>query len=109
MYKVISDGHEQYSDTIVYIKLAGNGCYIPCDRSEAAGVCAKLPTEYKDDDGNIMQAALDTVFSIDGGELHGDEPEAELQEITGSLLLYEALSTLSEAGAALTEGVESIG
>ena len=28
-----------YSDTVVYVRLHENGCYVPCDEAEAGGFC----------------------------------------------------------------------
>ena len=52
MYKVTVDGvFAGYSDTAVFVRLHENGCYIPCEETEAEGVCVKLPYEFQDDDG----------------------------------------------------------
>lgn len=53
MYKIKTNGVERYSDTLVYAKLAENGCYVPCDMDDAEYVVGKVPTE----DG-----VADTVF-----------------------------------------------
>lgn len=40
MYKVTVDGvFAGYSDTAVFVRLHENGCYIPCEETEAEGVC----------------------------------------------------------------------
>ena len=35
MYKIKAEGKEYYSDTLVYVKKATNGCYVPCLAEEA--------------------------------------------------------------------------
>ena len=55
MYKVTVDGvFAGYSDTAVFVRLHENGCYIPCEETEAEGVCVKLPYEFQDDEGNTV-------------------------------------------------------
>lgn len=110
MYKVLVAGENAgYSDTVVYIKLAGNGSYVPCDRTEAEGICVKLPTEYTTEDDEVMQTIVDTVFALSAGGLNGTEEVAELEETTGSLIINEMATVLSAAEQALIEGVESVG
>ena len=68
MYKVTVGGvFAGYSDTAVYVKVAGNGSYVPCDPAEAGGVCVKLPYEHTDEDGNTVKTAEDIVFKLPGG------------------------------------------
>ena len=43
MYKIKSEGKEYYSDTLVYVKKAPNGCYVPCLAEEAEYVVGKVP------------------------------------------------------------------
>jgi hypothetical protein len=45
MYKITKDGKEYYSDTLVYVKKALNGCYIPCLPEEAEFVVGKVPED----------------------------------------------------------------
>lgn len=91
MYKVTVDGvFAGYSDTAVYVKVAGNGCYVPCEAAEAGGVCVKLPYEITDDEGNTVKTVEDIVFKLPGGELLGIEQEAELEETNGSLVVEQA-------------------
>ena len=85
MYKVTVEGaFAGYSDTAVYVKVAGNGSYVPCDPAEAGGVCVKLPYEHTD------ETAEDIVFRFPGGELLGIEQEATLEETSGTLLVEQA-------------------
>lgn len=91
MYKVTVEGaFAGYSDTAVYVKVAGNGSYVPCDPAEAGGVCVKLPYEHTDEDGNTVKSVEDIVFHFPGAELLGMEQEATIEETSGSLLLNEA-------------------
>ena len=86
MYKVTVGGvFAGYSDTAVYVKVAGNGSYVPCDPAEAGGVCVKLS-----EDGNTVKTAEDIVFKLPGGELLGMEQEATLEETSGTLLVEQA-------------------
>ena len=81
MYRVIVDGEpDRYSETLVYIKLANNGCYVPCEQ-EAEGFCVKLPYEYIDDDGELVQTVIDTVFALFEGALTGTEPVGSVEEV----------------------------
>ena len=91
MYKVISDGEDVgYTDTVVYVRLHENGCYIPCDEAEADGFCVKLPYEYTDEEENAVRTLQDTVFAIPGHVMHGEEAVAELSRVEGALLMSEA-------------------
>lgn len=91
MYKVTVDGtFAGYSDTAVFVKVADNGSYVPCDAAEAGGVCVKLPYEHTDEDGNTVKTVEDIVFKLPGGELLGMEQEAELEETSGALLIEQA-------------------
>ena len=86
MYKVTVEGaFAGYSDTVVYVKVAENGSYVPCGPAEAGGVCVKLPYEHTDEDGNTVKTAEDIVF-----KLLGFEQEATLEETSGALLVEQA-------------------
>ena len=68
MYKIKAEGKEYYSDTLVYVKKAPNGCYVPCLVEESEYVVGKVPE--------------DTVFAnaevenFDGGSMTADMLEA---------------------------------
>ena len=111
MYKVLIEGQDaKYSDTIVYIKLAGNGSYVPCDQIEAAGFCVKLPTTIIDEETEeAIRMVNDTVFVFPNKELKGNELTAEVEEAAMAIVIDEAFSSLKNAEIALIEGVESIG
>ena len=45
MYAIKSGGKVVgYSDTVVYVRLHENGCYVPCDEAEAGGSFTLSPT-----------------------------------------------------------------
>lgn len=91
MYKVTVDGvFAGYSDTAVFVRFHENGCYIPCEETEAEGVCVKLPYEFQDDEGNTVRTVEDIVFSLSEGGLSGIEQVAELEHASGPLMLSEA-------------------
>ena len=91
MYKVTVDGvFAGYSDTAVFVRLHENGCYIPCEETEAEGVCVKLPYEFQDDEGNTVRTVEDIVFSLTEGGLSDIEQVAELEHASGPLMLSEA-------------------
>lgn len=91
MYKVTVDGvFAGYSDTAVFVRLHENGCYIPCEETEAEGVCVKPPYEFQDDEGNTVRTVEDIVFSLKEGGLSGIEQVAELEHASGPLMLNEA-------------------
>lgn len=97
MYVIQTDGvFAGYADSIVPIRLHGNGCYVPCEESQADGFCAKMAVTQTDDDGNESQALVDTVYHIDGRKLKGSEP-------AGTYKLYDAAVPLTEAERALAE------
>ena len=82
MYRVIVDGEpDRFSETLVYIKLADNGCYVPCEQDAAAGFCVKLPYEYIDEDGEPIKTVIDTVFALFEGALTGTEPVGSVEEV----------------------------
>lgn len=81
MYKIISGGQiVGYSETIVYIKLHGNGCYVPCAKSEAEGFCIKPAVEM-----DTETRLVDTVYALTEGGLSGTEPIGEVEVISGTL------------------------
>lgn len=68
MYKITKDGKEYYSDTILHVKKAVNGCFVPCNPEDANFIVCKVP--------------YDTVFEgasaeyLDGGAAIADMQEA---------------------------------
>ena len=89
MYRIKSNGTTGYSESIVYIKLADNGCYVPCERDEADGVCVKTPITYETNAGEVRTVS-DTVFKTKDDGLHGTEPNAEVEELLGAVALADA-------------------
>jgi hypothetical protein len=103
MYKVTVNGTDDYSDSLTPIRLAENGCYVPCSLEEAEGVCVRLPITVTQtaEDGTETQVIIpsETVFRTTG-KLHGTEPQATIEKIEGSVLLDAAQKSrdaLSEA------------
>ena len=82
MYKITADGTEHYSDTLVYVKKAANGCYVPCKESEAEYVVGKIPIETED--GMTVE---DTVFS-----------RAAVECVDGSITMKDMKEALSILG-----------
>ena len=58
MYAVKQDGtFAGYADSIVPIRLHGNGCYVPCKEDQAEGFCAKMAVTLMGEDGNEYQVS----------------------------------------------------
>lgn len=81
MYKIKAEGKEYYSDTLVYVKKAPNGCYIPCLAEEAEYVVGKVPE--------------DTIFE-----------NAEIESFDGGSTLAKSKSDVDELLAIVAEAVE---
>ena len=79
-----------YADSIVFIKLHRNGCYVPCEEAQAEGFCAKMAVTLTDEDGKEYQALSDTVFRFAGKLLKGTEPEGSYEEMSAALPLTDA-------------------
>ena len=75
MYKIKAEGKEYYSDTLVYVKKAPNGCYVPCLAEEAEYVVGKVPED------TIFENA--EVELLDGGSAltKNENDEDELLDI----------------------------
>lgn len=82
MYKIKAEGKEYYSDTLVYVKKAPNGCYVPCLAEEAEYVVGKVPE--------------DTVFA-----------NAEIELLDGGLALAKSENDVDELLAIVAEAVET--
>ena len=90
MYAVKKEGvFAGYADSIVLIKLHGNGCYVPCKEEEAEGFCAKMAVTLTDEDGKEYQALSDTVFHLADHTLKGTEPEGSYEEMGAALPLTD--------------------
>lgn len=91
MYAVKQDGtFAGYADSIMPIRLHGNGCYIPCKEAEAEGFCAKMAVTITDKEGTEHQVLSDMVFHLAGYILKGTEPEGSYEEIGAALPLTDA-------------------
>ena len=91
MYVVKQDGtFAGYADSIVPIRLHSNGCYVPCEESEADGFCAKMAVTITDEEGNEYKTLTDTVYRTDGHTMKGTEPEGSYEEMGAALPLTEA-------------------
>ena len=82
MYKIKAEGKEYYSDTLVYVKKAPNGCYVPCLAEEAEYVVGKVPE--------------DTIFE-----------NAEIELLDGGSALAKSESDVDELLAIVAEAVEA--
>lgn len=91
MYAVKQDGaFAGYADSIVPIRLHGNGCYVPCKEAEAEGFCAKMAVMLTDEDGKEYQTLADMVFHFIDHTLKGTEPEGSYEEMGAALPLTDA-------------------
>lgn len=96
MYAVKKDGaFAGYADSIVLIRLHGNGCYVPCKEAEAEGFCAKMAVTLTDKDGKEYQALSDTVFRLAGKLLKGTEPEGSYDEMGAAIPLTDAENAIN--------------
>ena len=82
MYKIKAEGKEYYSDTLVYVKKAPNGCYVPCLSEEAEYVVGKVPE--------------DTIFE-----------NAEIERLDGGSALAKSENDVNELLAIVGEVVEA--
>ena len=82
MYKIKAEGKEYYSDTLVYVKNAPNGCYVPCLSEEAEYVVGKVPE--------------DTIFE-----------NAEIERLDGGSALAKSENDVNELLAIVGEVVEA--
>lgn len=82
MYKIKAEGKEYYSDTLVYVKKAPNGCYVPCLAEEAEYVVGKVPD--------------DTIFE-----------NAEVERLDGGSALAKSENDVNELLAIVAEAVEA--
>ena len=91
MYAVKQDGaFAGYADSIVLIRLHSNGCYVPCEETEADGFCAKMAVTITDKEGTEHQVLSDMVFHLADHTLKGTEPEGSYEEMGAALPLTDA-------------------
>ena len=97
MYQIKQNGEAvAYSDTVVFIRLHENGCYVPCDEAEAEGFCVKVAIDYTDEEtGETMTRLEDFVYNLAEDGLLGIESTATLEQISGTLLLAESDKVLN--------------
>ena len=99
MYAIKSGGKVVgYSDSLVYIRLHENGCYVPCDAAEAEGFCVKTAIDRKDEETGATTTYLeDFVYAFadrldteePAGGLLGIEPVGSVENVSGTLMLAE--------------------
>lgn len=105
MYIVTREGmFDGYADSVIPIKLHQNGCYVPCEESEADGFCAKKAILQTDEDGNKYRALDDTVYRLEGHMLKGNEPVGAYEQHGAAVPLTEAEAALAELEAAYDAG-----
>lgn len=86
MYKIMTDEtSDRYADSLVFIRVSQNGSYVPCDRKDADGFCAKTAVETGEDGF----ALNDEVYALPGHTLTGAEPEGTYAEIAAAVMLAE--------------------
>lgn len=91
MYAIKKDGvFFGYADSIVFIRLHENGCYVPCEENQAEGFCAKVALTKRDSDGIEHHVLRDTVFHFLGYTLVGAEPEGSYEQIGAAIPLTDA-------------------
>ena len=74
MYAIKSGGKVVgYSDTVVYVRLHENGCYVPCDEAEAEGFCIKTAIDRTDAGGGLQRGGVCT--AVHGTALVGINAE----------------------------------
>lgn len=96
MYAVKKDGaFAGYADSIVLIRLHGNGCYVPCEEAEAEGFCAKMAVTTENEGGTEQQMLRDTVFHLAGHTLKGMEPEGSYEEMGAAIPLTDAENAIN--------------
>ena len=96
MYKVTSGAETVgYSDTVVYVRLHSNGCYVPCEQEDAEGFCVKSAVSHVNEDGVEQTVLQDVVYKFGEGWLKGDEPTGTLDAVSGTITLAEADKIIS--------------
>ena len=92
MYAIRSGGEVVgYSDSLVYIRLHENGCYVPCDEAEAEGFCVKTAIDRKDEEmGETTTYLEDFVYALADDALLGIEPVGSVETVSGAIMLAKA-------------------
>ena len=92
MYKVNSNSNVYFSDTVLPIIVADNGCYI-LSEGDTGGVVAKISVETEDG-----RQLADKVFRTQEGGLRGTEPLCTYEQISGAQMMEVYESALHEIG-----------
>ena len=91
MYVVKQDGtFAGYADSIVPIRLHGNGNYVPCKEDQAEGFCAKMSVSIMDEEGTEHEVLSDMVSHLTGYKLKDTEPKGSYEEMGAALPLTDA-------------------
>lgn len=92
MYKItFSSGSTALTDTVNYIRLHKNGCYVLCEKHEAQGIAYKS-TPYSI--GGIDGLELVTVEEVDGGaEVDALKAENEALKAENAALTEQTTQT----------------
>lgn len=86
MYTVKTNGAlVGYADSVTFIRLHKNGCYVPCTKEESEGFCAKLAVETEE--GTTLD---DCVFTHPGKTIRGTEPEGTFETVSGAMIATDA-------------------
>lgn len=105
MYAVKQDGaFAGYADSIIFIRLSSNGCYVPCEEDQAEGFCAKMAVTITDEEGNEYRTLTDTVYRTEGHTMKGTEPVGTYEQHGAAVPLTEAEAALAELEAAYDAG-----
>ena len=99
MYKVNSNGSVYFSDTVLPIIVADNGCYI-LSEGDTGGVVAKIIVETPEG-----KQLADKVFRTREDGLRGTEPLCTYEQISGALMMAVYESALHELGVETEESV----
>ena len=105
MYAVKQNGaFAGYADSIVLVRLHGNGCYVPCEENQAEGFCAKMAVTITDEEGNEYRTLLDTVYRTEGHTIKGTEPVGSYKQHCAAVPLTAAEAALAELEAVYDAG-----
>lgn len=92
MYKVNSNGNVYFTDTVLPVIVAYNGCYI-LSEGDTGGVVAKISVETEEG-----RQLADKVFRTRENGLHGTEPLCTYEQISGAQMMAVYESALHELG-----------
>lgn len=96
MYEIkVDNKNVGYSESVVYIRLHNNGCYVPCNPEDAEGFCVKTAKTRTDEKGEEYTFLSDTVYRLKEKGLRGTEPIASIETIEGAIKIAEHEKSLS--------------